>query len=254
MSTLRSKIESKSVRVGVLGLGYVGLPLLRAFWDGGVSVLGFDIDPEKISALREGRNYLKHLGENLVKDMVGSDRYEVTADFGRLGEADVVLLCVPTPLDSRLQPDLSFVMDTTRAVAKTLRAGQLVVLESTTYPGTTREEMLPVLEAGGLQEGRDFYLAYSPEREDPGRKDFSTQSIPKLVGGVSAEAGALAVDMYRLAVADVIPVASAEVAEAAKLLENIYRAVNIALVNELKVVLDAMDVDVWDVVRAASTK
>ncbi|MCA9601417.1 MAG: nucleotide sugar dehydrogenase [Polyangiales bacterium] len=254
MSDLAQRIASGNATVGVMGLGYVGLPLLRAFWDGGFKVLGFDIDPEKVTALKAGQNYLRHLGDALVSDMKGSDRFDATSDASRLAEADALILCVPTPLDARLQPDLSFVMDTTRTVAKTLRKGQLVVLESTTYPGTTRGDMLPVLEATGLKLGTDFYLAYSPEREDPGRKDFSTQSIPKLVGGVDPVSGELSLALYRKAIKEVIPVSTAEVAEAAKLLENIYRAVNIALVNEMKVVLDAMNVDVWEVIRAAATK
>jgi UDP-N-acetyl-D-glucosamine dehydrogenase len=254
MTDLGKRIASGEAVVGVLGLGYVGLPLLRAFWDGGFPVLGFDVDPAKIKSLEAGESYLKHLGNALVSDMKGSPRFQVTADPKRLKEADALILCVPTPLDKQLQPDLSFVMDTTRTVAASLRPGQIVVLESTTYPGTTRGDMLPVLEATGLKSGKDFFLAYSPEREDPGRKDFSTQSIPKLVGGTDPMSGELALALYKRAIKAVIPVSSAEVAEAAKLLENIYRAVNIALVNEMKVVLDAMGIDVWEVIAAAATK
>ncbi len=252
--SLKKKIEDREAVIGVIGLGYVGLPLCRAFFDAGFPVLGFDVDPAKIEQLNAGGNYLMHLGENLVKDMVDGERFEATADFDRMGEADAVLVCVPTPLGDHREPDLSYVEDSTDAVAKTLRAGQLVVLESTTFPGTTRDVMLPRLTDCGLTCGTDFFLAYSPEREDPGRKDFSTQTIPKLVGGIDAESGELALQLYRAALASVIPVSSAEVAEAAKLLENIYRSVNIAMINEMKVLLAEMDIDVWEVVDAAATK
>lgn len=248
------KIQARDLTVGVLGLGYVGLPLCRAFWEAGVRVLGFDTDPDKIASLERGEGYLKHFGEDFVRDMARSDRFSSTADMGRLGEPDVVLICVPTPLSEHLQPDLSYVEGSAEAIGRALRAGQLVVLESTTYPGTTREVVQPRLEAGGLRCGEDFLLAYSPEREDPGRKDHTTRSTPKLVGGVDERAGEVAAALYELAIAKVVRVSSAEVAEGAKLLENIYRAVNIALVNEMKVVLDAMHVDVWEVIEAASTK
>jgi UDP-N-acetyl-D-glucosamine dehydrogenase len=251
--TLLQKIQQKSAVVGVIGLGYVGLPLLAAFHRAGLKVVGFDIDPSKIELLKQGKSYLKHLGETLVSDMVGP-RFDATSDFGRLGEADAIIVCVPTPLGTHLEPDLSYIEVTADAIAKTLRPGQLVVLESTTYPRTTREVMLPRFEKTGLKLGTDFYLAFSPEREDPGRKDHNTVTIPKLVGGIDKASGEVAAALYALAIAKVIPVSSAEVAEAAKLLENIYRAVNIALVNEMKVVLDAMGIDVWEVVDAAKTK
>jgi UDP-N-acetyl-D-glucosamine dehydrogenase len=252
--SLRQKIESNSAIVGVIGLGYVGLPLMRAFFEAGFPVVGFDIDQQKITALKAGKNYLKHLGEGFVKSMAGSPRFDATTDFSRLGEADVVISCVPTPLGKHLEPDLSFVEQSADDIAKTLRNGQLVVLESSTYPRTTREIMLPRFEAKGLKCGKDFYLAYSPEREDPGRKDHSTQTIPKLVGGIDPISGELATMLYRKAIKQVIPVSTAEVAEAAKILENVYRAVNIALVNEMKMVLTAMGIDVWEVIAAASTK
>ena len=245
MSTLQSKIDDKSAVVGIIGLGYVGLPLMRSFHDAGFPVLGFDVDPEKIDMLLAGRNYLMHLGESLVSDMVEAGRFDVTADFGRLQEADAILICVPTPLGKHLEPDLSYVEQSTDAIAQNLRSGQLVVLESTTYPGTTRQVMQPRLDAAGLVCGQDYYLAYSPEREDPGRKDFSTQTIPKLVGGIDEVSGDLAHALYKAAVSQAIRVSTAEVAESAKLLENIYRSVNIALINEMKVLLTAMDVDVW---------
>ncbi len=252
--SLPSKIEKNEAVIGVIGLGYVGLPLLHAFHRAGLRVIGFDIDDRKIQALRKGENYLKHLGPEMVSDMVKKGRFEAVNDFSRLGEADVVISCVPTPLGKHLEPDLSYVEKTADDIAKTLRKGQLVVLESTTYPRTTREIMLPRFEAKGLKCGIDFYLAFSPEREDPGRKDHNTQTIPKLVGGIDAESGRLATMVYRKAIQQVIPVSSAEVAEAAKLLENIYRAVNIALVNEMKMVLTAMDIDVWEVINASATK
>lgn len=251
---LRNQIEKTSAAVGIIGLGYVGLPLARAFWSAGFHVLGFDVDPEKVELLNQGKNYLKHFGDDFVATMTATDRFRASADMGRLGEADAVIVCVPTPLGKHLEPDLSYIEITTDAIAKTLRQGQIVVLESTTYPRTTREVMLPRLEANGLKCGKDFYLAFSPEREDPGRKDHDTQTIPKLVGGIDAISGELAVALYRKAIRQVIPVSSAEVAEAAKILENVYRAVNIALVNEMKVILAAMDIDVWEVIEAAKTK
>ncbi len=252
--TLEQKLTDGNALIGVVALGYVGLPLLRSFFDAGFRVIGFDVDPEKVRMLNAGENYLKHLGEGFVSEMSSSDRFEVTDDFARLSEPDAVMICVPTPLGTHQEPDLSFVEHSADDVARTLRPGQLIVLESTTYPGTTRDVVLPRLEAGGLRCGKDFFLAYSPEREDPGRKDHSTQTIPKLVGGIDARSGELATAMYRKAIKQVIPVSSAEVAESAKILENVYRAVNIALVNEMKVILDKMGIDVWEVIDAAATK
>ena len=253
-SALRAKIDNHTAVVGVMGLGYVGLPLLHAFCEAGFPVIGFDLDPKKIEMLHRGENYLKHLGADMARQMKATGRFDATSDFARLKEADAILVCVPTPLDKHLQPDLSFVEQTADDIAKTLRPGQLIVLESSTYPGTTREVMMPRFEARGLRCGSDYFLAFSPEREDPGRKDHNTRTIPKLVGGIDEPSGELAVALYRAAVAKVIPVRSAEVAEAAKLLENIYRAVNIALVNEMKVVLTELGVDVWEVIDAAATK
>src|SRR3954454_22027663 len=252
--SLKSKINNGTAVVGVIGLGYVGLPLLAAFHSAGFPVLGFDVDPKKIDALKKGENYLKHLGPELTAGLLEKGRFDATDDFYRLAEADAIISCVPTPLGRHLEPDLSFVERTADDIARTLRPEQLVVLESTTYPRTTREVMLPRFEKRGLKCGTDFYLAYSPEREDPGRKDHRTQTIPKLVGGIDPQSGELAVALYRRAIKQVIPGSTAEVAEAAKLLENIYRAVNIALVNEMKVVLAAMGIDVWEVVAAAKTK
>ena len=257
---LLARIERCEAKVGVIGLGYVGLPLAHALHQGGLHILGFDIDQAKIDAIRAGRNYLVHLGAELVTTLRDSARFEGTTDFGRLGEADVIIICVPTPLGKHWEPDISYILETAKAIGRTLRAGQLVILESTTYPRTTRDDMMPaILEAAGdraksLSVGRDVFGAFSPEREDPGRKSHSTSTIPKLVGGLDAASTELASAVYRKGVTTVVPVATAEIAESAKLLENIFRAVNIALVNEMKIVLDAMDIDVWEVVRAASTK
>ena len=251
---LQKKITESSAVVGVIGLGYVGLPLLAAFHRAGFPTLGFDVDASKIAALKKGDNYLKHLGAEMTQGLLKGAKFDATADFSRMGEADVLISCVPTPLGKHLEPDLTYVERTADDIARTLRPGQLIVLESTTYPRTTREIMVPRFEARGMKCGQDFYVAYSPEREDPGRKDFHTQTIPKLVGGIDPISGELATALYKRAIEKVIPVSSAEVAEAAKLLENIYRAVNIALVNEMKMVLTAMNIDVWEVVAAAATK
>jgi UDP-N-acetyl-D-glucosamine dehydrogenase len=254
------RIETGRALVGVIGLGYVGLPLAHALHRGGLPVLGFDIDEQKVEMLARGENYLKHLGAEMTRTLAQSDRFEATSDFSRLGECDCVVVCVPTPLGAHREPDLSYVLNSARAIGRTLRKGQLISLESTTYPRTTRDEFLPaMLEAAGergrsLRCGEDFFVAFSPEREDPGRKDHDTATIPKLVGGLDDESTRLAAAMYRKGVTQVVEVGSAEVAEAAKLLENIFRAVNIAMVNEMKVILSAMGIDVWEVIRAASTK
>jgi UDP-N-acetyl-D-glucosamine dehydrogenase len=257
-STPRAQLEQKlaagTAVVGVVGLGYVGLPLCRAFVDACLPVMGFDIDPAKIAAIARGENYLPHLGEDFVAPLAAGGRFRGTTDFSQLREADAILICVPTPLGPHMEPDLSYVERTARDIAASLRPGQLVSLESTTYPGTTRELVLPILQATGLRAGEAFFLAYSPEREDPGRRDHSTRSIPKLVGGIDDASLALAAQLYSKAVERVVPVSSAEVAESAKLLENIYRAVNIALVNEMKGVMAAMGIDLWEVIDAAATK
>ncbi len=251
---LRERLDKRTATVGVVGLGYVGLPLVRAIHEAGYRVIGYDADTAKIDKLQRGESYLRHVGEDLASRLAASDRFAPTADPGRLVDADAILLCVPTPLGPHREPDLSFVLDSTRMVAAVLRHGQLVVLESTTYPGTTRGEMLPILAESGLRCGEDYFLAYSPEREDPGRTDHSVENIPKLVGGIDDASADMAVALYRHLVTEVHRVSSAEVAEAAKLLENIYRAVNIALVNELKTLLTEMGIDVWEVIEASSTK
>lgn len=258
-SRLINAFSRADALVGVVGMGYVGLPLARAMFDAGYRVLGFDVDPAKVESLGRGENYLKHLGADFVRTMLqpaGAARFRATADMNELSGPDAIIICVPTPLGPRREPDLSYVRNTSREIARRLRPGQLVVLESTSYPGTTREVVLPELVATGLPLGSDegFYLAFSPEREDPGRTDHTTTTIPKLVGGIDGPSGEVACALYRRAIRTVVPVSSAEVAEAAKILENTYRAVNIALVNELKLVLDAMGVDVWEVIEAAKTK
>ena len=251
---LKSKIENKTACVGVVGMGYVGLPLAVAVFDAGYEVLGFDVDPAKIECLNNGTPYLKHLGEDFSKELATTDRFTATDNPEALKNADIILLCVPTPLGKHNEPDLTYVLESTKAVANVLRKGQLVVLESTTYPGTTRDEMLPILEATGLVHSKDFFVAYSPEREDPGRKSESTQTIPKLVGGLDKLSGDIAFSFYSQVIQHAHLVSSAEVAESAKLLENIYRSVNIALVNEMKLILEKLNVDIWEVVAAAATK
>ena len=254
IKTLLDKIASNKALIGVVGLGYVGLPLVREFTRGGAKVLGFDVDDRKIKALAAGRSYIEHIPSKVVKDMVKTGLFSATSDFKQLSKPDCILICVPTPLSKMREPDLKYVEETARAISKRLRKGQLIVLESTTYPGTTREVMLPILEESGLKVGKDFYLAFSPEREDPGRVDYTTKTIPKVVGGHDKNSLNAAVACYEIAIDTVVPVTSCEAAEACKILENTYRCVNIALVNELKVLFDKMNIDVWEVIRAASTK
>ena len=252
---LLERIAAHEVSVGVIGLGYVGLPLGLAFAEAGFRVLGFDVDQKKVESLSRGESYIDHLENERVSQARDQGRFEATAAFERLAEPDALLICVPTPLDRYRQPNLSYVESTTRQIAKTLRRDQLVILESTTYPGTTDELVRPLLEEGGGGVcGEDFFLAFSPEREDPGNLEFGTTGIPKVVGGIGKAARDLASALYRDVFTEVVPVSSARAAEATKLTENIFRAVNIALVNELKVVYDAMDIDVWEVLDAAATK
>lgn len=255
---LARRFDERTATIAIVGMGYVGLPMTRAMHDAGYRVIGFDIDLRKIESLLKGEAYLKHLGQELFDELARSERFDPTGDPGRLAEADAVILCVPTPLGEGHRPDLRFVEASTQLVADTLRQGQLVVLTSTSYPGTTREVCGPMLRAAaaqrGLELGRDVFLAFSPEREDPGRTSHTTRTIPRLVGGMDAAQTELARRLFVPAVETVIPVRSAEVAESAKLLENIYRAVNIALVNELKPALAAMGVDIWEAIDAAATK
>lgn len=251
---LLKKIESKTATVGIVGLGYVGLPLSHACLKAGYKVVGFDIDQRKIDSIKAGKPYIHHLGQSFFDYIKSNEGFLGTANPEDLKKADAILICVPTPLGHHKEPDLSFVLDSTKLVAKVLRKGQLVTLESTTYPGTTRDEMGPILDATGLKRNEDYFLAYSPEREDPGNPDFSASVIPKLVGGTDEVSGKLAFALYSRVVSKAHFVSSAEVAETAKLLENIFRAVNIALVNEMKTVLTDMNIDVWEVVAAASTK
>jgi UDP-N-acetyl-D-glucosamine dehydrogenase len=247
-------LRTRQACVGIIGMGYVGLPLMLAAAAAGFRTLGFDIDGPKVEALNAGRSPLEHVPHARIEAARAGGRFEATADFARLGEPDALLICVPTPLGRHQEPDLAFVEATARDIAAALRPGQLVVLESTTWPGTTREVVKPILEATGLRSETDFFLAYSPEREDPGNPDYGTAGIPKVVGGDGPHALALAMALYDRLVVRTVPVSSPEAAEAAKLTENIFRSVNIALVNELKTVFSAMGIDVFEVIGAAATK
>ena len=250
---LATSIRERKAVVGIIGLGYVGLPLARAFAAKGFRVLGFDVDPVKVEKLARGESYIGHIGPDSIRQM-REQNFDATVDFARLREADAVIICVPTPLNDTREPDLTYVVNSVQAIAAALRKGQLVVLESTTYPRTTRDVVLPILTATGLKPGEDFFLAFSPEREDPGNPNFSTTTIPKVVGGLDKPSRELAAALYRSVVANVVEVSSPEVAEACKILENTYRAINIALVNEMKVLYDRMGIDVWEVIDAAKTK
>jgi UDP-N-acetyl-D-glucosamine dehydrogenase len=254
IEALIAAVVERRATVGVIGLGYVGLPLSLVAAQAGFRVLGFDISAARVAGLNGGETFIRHVPPALLADALAGGRFEATADFGRLREPDALLVCVPTPLTRHREPDLSFVEKTAQAIAAALRPGQLIVLESTTYPGTTDEVVKPILEAGGLRSGTDFYLAYSPEREDPGNPDFATARIPKVVGGDGPDALRLGQALYGALVVRTVPVSSMATAEAVKLTENIFRSVNIALVNELKLVYDAMGIDVWEVVEAAKTK
>ena len=251
---LAERIGKKEAIIGVIGLGYVGLPLIQAFTTAGFRCLGFDVDQSKVDKLNAGESYIKHIDSGTMARLIREKRFEPTADMGRLREADCVIICVPTPLNESRDPDLSHIDGTARSIAKTLRPGQLVVLESTSHPTTTRVNVLPMLEATGLRCGTDYFLAFSPEREDPGNAHFQASTIPKVVGGFDAASGDLACAMYGHAVVKVVRVSSMEVAEACKILENTYRAVNIALVNELKTLYDKLGIDIWEVIDAAKTK
>ncbi len=251
---LLSRIESRDAHIGVIGLGYVGLPLARALAETGFTVSGFDTDPAKRLALLAGQSYLKHISASTLTPLIGGGRLRPEQGFDNLAACDALLICVPTPITAARDPDLRFVEATARSIAAALRPGQLIVLESTTYPGTTEEVLRPILEAGGLVAGRDFWLAFSPEREDPGNEHYGTRDIPKVVGADDEGSRRLAEALYATIVPRVVPVSNARTAEAVKLTENIFRAVNIALVNELKVIYEALGIDVWEVIEAAKTK
>ncbi len=248
------KFNSRTARVGILGLGYAGLPLACCFAEAGYETRAFDIDKEKIRALRAGRSYINHICPERIAKLVKSGRLCPTDDFSQLAECDAAIICVPTPLGEWRNPDLTYVVNTATSIAEHLHSGQLVVLESTTYPGTTNEILLPLFEASGLKVGEDFFLAFSPEREDPANSNFSTRTIPKIVGGVTPRCGEVAASAYRSVIENIVSVSSAQVAEAAKLLENIFRCVNIAMVNELKLLFERMGVNVWEVIQASATK
>ena len=253
-AALLGRFEQATARVGIIGMGYVGMPLAIAAVKGGFQITGFDVDHAKIETWNAGRAYLSHISPADNAVLRTADKFSITADFSGLAAMDAIIICVPTPLAEDRSPDLSYVISSTEAIAEQLRCGQLVILESTTYPGTTAEIMRPILEHGGLKSGRDFYLAYSPEREDPGNKSYQTKTIPKVVGGDGPEALALALALYGKIVIETVPVSSLDTAEAVKLTENIFRSVNIALVNELKLVYGKMGVDVWEVIEAAKSK
>ncbi len=248
------KILRKNALIGIIGLGYVGLPLVLRFCEEDFRVLGFDIDSKKVAALKKGKSYLKSILSSRISRFVRSGHLDVTDNFSRLDKPDCILICVPTPLTEKMEPDLQYIENTTQAIQKALRKGQLIVLESTTYPGTTEESILPKLESTGLKVGKDFFLAFSPEREDPGNKRFMTHQIPKVVAGVTPSCQKVVTTLYSQIIKKVVPVSSPRVAELTKLLENIYRSVNIALVNELKMLTDRMGIDIWEVIEAASTK
>lgn len=250
---LLEKIASKRAVIGIVGLGYVGLPLMLRFSEVGYRVLGFDIDRAKVDALNAGKSYIEHIAAEKIAS-ARAHGFEATTDFSRAGEADTLILCVPTPLNKYREPDISFIIDTTEALKPYLRKGHVVSLESTTYPGTTEEELLPRIEAQGLKVGTDAFLVFSPEREDPGNPDFTTRTIPKVCGGVTPACQEVGLALYGAVIDKVVPVSSTRAAEMTKLLENIHRAINIGLVNEMKIVADKMDIDIHEVIRAAATK
>lgn len=251
---LLNKIRDRKARIGVIGLGYVGLPLVLRFGEERFQVIGFDIDPEKVSKLNAGQSYIHHIPATGLQKLLKNGQFEATADFSRLAEADCIIICVPTPLTAKKDPDLQFIEATADAVVKTLRNGQLVSLESTTYPGTTEEILLEKFKVKNLEVGSDYFLVFSPEREDPGNPKFSTRTIPKVVGGVTEACLEIGVALYGSVIDRIVPVSSTRAAELVKLLENIYRSVNIALVNELKLLGERMKIDIWEVIEAASTK
>ncbi|MBU6234820.1 MAG: nucleotide sugar dehydrogenase [Alphaproteobacteria bacterium] len=251
---LLDKIQNRTATVAVIGLGYVGLPLILGFADAGFPVLGLDVDTKKIDSIRAGQSYIKHITSEAIAAATAKGKFETSASLADVAKADAIIICLPTPLTKQRDPDLSYITNTAKAITPYIKRGQLVVLESTTWPGTTREVMIPILEQSGLQSGTDFFAAFSPEREDPGNKNFNTRSIPKVVGGDGADATKLADALYASFIDKTVVVSTPDTAEAVKLTENIFRSINIALVNELKVIYDAMGIDVWEVINAAATK
>lgn len=270
---LISKIKNKQAVIGIIGMGYVGLPLGLAYAEEGFNVLGFDVDPEKIPYLTEGKSYIKHIESDRIKKAVDQGKFDASSDFSRLPEVDAIIICVPTPLDEHREPEMKYIVETAETIRRFLRAGQIVTLESTTYPGTTEEILLPMFEkevetesvlvtegvksngeSEKLKVGESFFLAYSPEREDPNNSKYTTATIPKVVGGVTQACNEVALELYNQVIVKTVPVSTPRAAEATKLLENIYRSINIALVNELKMVFERMDIDIWEVIDAAATK
>ena len=254
INQIKAAFENKSAKIGVIGLGYVGLPLIMTFIDKNFQVYGFDIDETKINALINGESYIKHIASRNIIKYIVNEQFKPTSDFSKISLVDAVLICVPTPLNKNREPDLSYIVSTGELIAPYLQTNQLIVLESTTYPGTSTEVLKPILEKNGLRSGKDLFLAYSPEREDPGNPKFGTASIPKIVGGDGDNARELACAIYNQIVVNTVPVSSMEVAEAVKLTENIFRAVNIAMINELKIIYDKMGIDIWEVIEAAKSK
>jgi UDP-N-acetyl-D-glucosamine dehydrogenase len=251
---LLKKINDNKAVIGVVGLGYVGLPLLMEFVEQGFKTIGFDVDSRKVDKLNAGKSYIKHIDEGRVKKVQDSKIFEATTDFGRIKEVDCILICVPTPLNKYREPDMSYIVNTAKVLARNIRKDQFIVLESSTYPGTTEEVLKPILEESGLKGDVDFWIAFSPEREDPNNPNFNTRTIPKVIGANTDYARKLASAVYEKVIIKTVPVSSSQAAEATKLLENIFRSVNIALVNEMKMILDKMGIDVWEVINAASTK
>ncbi len=251
---LLTKIKRHEAKIGVIGMGYVGLPLLLEFVKENFPTIGFDIDPTKVKELNAGKSYIKHIPSKKIKEAVDKGKFKATADFSSLKEVDCILVCVPTPLGKHREPDVSYITSTSETIVQFLRKGHLIVLESSTFPGTTEGVMRPILEKGGLSAHKDFFLSFSPEREDPNNPDFTTRTIPKVVGANHPYSLELTKTLYDQIILQTVPVSSSEAAEATKLLENIFRSVNIALVNEMKMILDRMEIDVWEVIEAASTK
>jgi len=251
---LINKIKSKEFIVGIIGLGYVGLPLAREFLTSGFHVTGFDVDSDKVAKINRGKSYIKHISNDFIEKYVNKTMLKATDDFSEIKDVDAVIICVPTPLGEHYEPELKYIKSTALEIKNYLKRGHLIVLESTTYPGTTDGELLPLLQESGLVAGKDFFLGYSPEREDPGNKDYTTRQIPKIVSGITKDCCDLIDILYSQVFDKVVPVSSPRVAESAKLLENIYRSVNIALVNELKIIFGRMDIDIWEVIEAAKTK